>query len=127
MLNGNITCYKVHGQTAQQKLLIYAYLQGAVYCWCKNHPNQWFGTRDLVGGDNFYWQGTPAYPVYEYYASFGFGNYYAITEAGKAIGRLLKRVIIEDKRTFETRSGYRTRQYLWTGAENDSYHPLWLT
>ena len=25
------------------------FLQGAVYCWCKNRPQEWFALRDLMG------------------------------------------------------------------------------
>ena len=35
------------------------FLQGGVYCWCKNRPTEWFSLRDLMGGENFFWQGTP--------------------------------------------------------------------
>ena len=70
MLNGNSRCFKVRGITQETENKIYAFLQGAVYCWCKNRPVEWSSARDLVGGENFYWQGTPALPLYEYYASF---------------------------------------------------------
>ena len=52
MVNG-ITTYKgVNGFTDVQLELMKAYLQGAVYCWCKNRKNQWFAARNLIGGDN---------------------------------------------------------------------------
>ena len=41
---------------------------------------------------------------------------YAVEEAGKAAGRLLKEVLINDKRTFESEERF-TRRYRWTGAE----------
>lgn len=126
MLNGNSRCFRIHGITPEIERQIYAFLQGAVYCWCKNRPDEWFSARDFVGGDNYYWQGTPAFPLYEYYASFEIGDDYAISEAGKALGRLLKRVIVEDKRTFDTRNGYMSRQYRWTGEEDDNHIPQWL-
>ena len=126
MLNGNNRCFRVHGITPEVESQIYAFLQGAVYCWCKNRPEEWFSARDLVGGDNNQWQGTPAFPLYEYYASFGIGNDYAVSEAGKALGRLLKRVIVEDKRTFDTRSVYMSRQYRWTKEVDDNHIPQWL-
>lgn len=126
MLNGNSRCFRVQGITLEEENQIYAFLQGAVYCWCKNRPNEWFSARDLVGGDNFHWQGTPTQPLYEYYVSFGLGNNYAVPEAGKALGRLLKRVIVDDKRTFDTRIGYMTRQYRWTGEEAENHIPQWI-
>ena len=43
---------------------------------------------------------------------------HAVEEAGKAAGRLLKEVLINDKRTFATEKGY-TRMYRWTGEEEN--------
>ena len=92
------------------------YLLGAVHVWCRDHYEEWFAAKDLIGGPNFYWQETPLYPLYSYYRQFGDSNY-AIKQAGRAAGWLLKRVLIEDKkRTYETRKGY-TRQYRWVGEE----------
>jgi len=117
-----ITTYKgVNGFTDEQLRLMKAYLQGAVYCWCMNCKDEWFAARNLIGGDNYYWQGTPLMPLYEYYRD---GNddadsvQYAIDEAGKAAGRLLKEVLQKDKRTFETRDGF-TKEYRWTGEERN--------
>ena len=91
--------------------------QGAVYCWCKNRKDEWFAARDLLGGDNYYQQGTPLIQLYDYYLNGNEDNHdYAVVEAGKAAGRLLKEVLINDKRTFATQAGY-TRMYRWTGAE----------
>ena len=44
-----------------------AFLQEAVYCWCKNRKDEWLAVRDLLGGDNHYWQGIPLIPLYDYY------------------------------------------------------------
>ena len=55
-----LTTYKsVNGFTDEQLDLMKAFLQGAVYCWYKNRKDEWFAARDLLGGDNYYWQGTP--------------------------------------------------------------------
>lgn len=96
-----------------------AYLQGAVYCWCKNvkGENEWFAARDFLGGENFYWEGTPMMALYEYYKKINPEGYYAQEEVGKAAGWLLKQVLLEDRRTFETRKGYRSREYRWNGEE----------
>lgn len=109
------SCNGVNGFTENQIREMQAFLQGAVYCWCKNRKNEWFVARDLLGGDNKDWQGTPLIDLYEYYLGGNHNNdKYAIAEAGKAAGRLLAGVLIKDKRTFKTREGY-TREYLWTG------------
>lgn len=120
MINGIDTYKGVNGFSTQELQMMEAFLQGAVYCWCKNvGSGNWFAARDLLGGENYYWQGTPLCRLYEYYlAGDDTMNEYAIEEAGKAAGRLLKKVLIEDKRIFKTREGY-TREYYWTGEEID--------
>lgn len=59
--------------------------------------------------------GKPPIPLYDYYLNGDEDNHdYAVEEAGKVAGRLLKEVLINDKRTFETKEGY-TRMYRWNG------------
>jgi hypothetical protein len=95
--------------TKEEKILIRAFLQGAVYCWCKNRPNEWFSLRDLMGGENFHWQGTPLMPLYEKHE----GVEDAVARAGKDCGWMLKRVINDDSRIFETQKSEMIRQYRW--------------
>jgi hypothetical protein len=101
---------EVHGISEEQKQRIMDFLQGAVYCWCKNRKNEWFAVRDLLGGDNYYWQGTPMITLYEKSED--------IKQAGKDAGWLLKKVIAEDtQRCFKTKNEGLVRQYLWTNKE----------
>ena len=107
----------VHGFEEEDIKLMRIYLLGAVQVWCRDRKGEWFAARDLLGGPNFYWQGTPLHKLFKYYKQFGEDDY-AITQAGRAAGRLLKRVLIEDeKRTYETRQAY-TREYRWVDEEN---------
>jgi hypothetical protein len=99
----------VHGIDEKQKTHIYAFLQGAVYCWCKNRPQEWFSLRDLMGGENYYWQGTPLMPLYEKHEAAAD----AVERAGKDGGWLLKHVIDIDLRKFETKKAKLIRQYRW--------------
>jgi hypothetical protein len=99
----------VHGITNVDKDRIRDFLQGAVYCWCKNRPNEWFSLRDLRGGENYHWQGTPLYPLYQKHHPAAD----AVERAGQDGGWLLKRVITDDPRTFETREAEMIRQYRW--------------
>ena len=46
-------------------------------------------------------------------------------QAAKAIGHMLKRVIVDDKRTFDTCIKGRVRHYKWTGAEDNTKTPKW--
>ena len=95
------------------------FLQGSVYCWCKNRRGEPFAARDLLGGDNYYWQDTPMMALYEYYLDGNNDNHdFLVEEAGKAAGRLLYQLLLDDKREFRTWKEY-TRMYLWTGEENN--------
>ena len=78
----------VHGINEEQKTRIRDVLQGAVYCWCKNRPDEWFSMRDLMGGENYYWEGTPLIALYEKHHE----EDDAVERAGKDSGWLLKRV-----------------------------------
>ncbi len=101
----------------EHKESIMSFLQGSVYCWCKNRKDEPFAARDLLGGDNYYWQDTPMMALYEYYRAGDDVNHdYAFEEAAKAAGRLLYELLYYDKREFETWVEY-TRMYRWTGKE----------
>ncbi len=108
---------EVRGITDEQKLSIVDFLQGAVYSWCKNRPNEWFSMRNLMGGDNFYWEGTPLFDLFQKHKNKGKSNNEAIESAGKDSGWILKKVIEKDKREFETKKEELIRKYRWTGNE----------
>ena len=57
----------VNGITDEQRRATLSFLQGSVYCWCKNRKDEPFAARDLLGGDNYYWQDTPMEALYLYY------------------------------------------------------------
>ncbi len=127
MLNGNKRCFKVNGLSPLERDLIYAYLQGAVYRRCNQEPNDWFAAKHLVGEQNHQWEGTPLIVVYEHYRATNpnKSKRYAEKQAAKAIGHMLKRVIVDDKRTFDTSIRARVRHYKWTGAEDNTKTPNW--
>lgn len=99
--------------------LIKAYIKGAVYCWCKNCKDEtgeplWFAARDLFGGENYYWQGTPLKCIYDWHEQDGAND--PVTMAGRDVGHILKRILHDDEnRSFNTSPGYR-RIYQWTGG-----------
>jgi len=105
---------KVGGITPAQDELICAFLQGAVYCWCKNRRDEWFALRDLMGGDNFFWRGTPLIVLWDKHNGRAADP---LKEAAKDAGWLLKKVIDADRRTFESREEGLVKQYRWTGAD----------
>jgi hypothetical protein len=56
MLNQNHAQKNIAAKLSNdQKLSIKNFIQGSIYCFCKNCLNRWFAARDLFGGENFYW------------------------------------------------------------------------
>lgn len=114
--DGEHRIHDVYKITEEQKQKIKAFLQGGVYCWCKNKrnsKNEWFSLRDLMGGDNFYWQGTPLIELYEKHKH----KENSVKAAGIDAGWLLKAVISEDERVFETKTEDLIRQYRWVDSD----------
>ncbi len=101
------------GIPSDQLKAIKNFLQGAVYCWIKNKNEEFFAARDLMGGANFDWYGTPLYWLYDKHIKKGKTEKAAIDEAGKDLGWILKSVLDEDKRTFESRDEGRANGYKW--------------
>lgn len=108
---------EVSGITIEQNRLIKAFLQGAVYSWVKNRKDEQFAARDLVGGENFEWEGTPLFALYLKHINSGKENIEAIEAAGKDAGWLLKAVLFEDRRHFEVGRSGLTAGYVWVGNE----------
>ncbi len=85
------------------------FLQGLVYCWCKNQPDEKFAAKDLVGDENKNWKGTPLQQVYDYYLDHYKKNGKsekeaedaAYKQAPKDVGWLLKSMLHADKREFK--------------------------
>lgn len=113
MLQGdNITIRKVHGVEDADLYKIKSFLQGAVYSWCITCKDQWFCVRDFIGGDNYYWEHYPLGVLYSRHIDAGHDHDYAFDQAAKDAGKILKSVLKEDSRVFETEGGY-TRRYRW--------------
>lgn len=108
---------QVTGITPQQEALINAYLLGCVYTWSKNRPNEFFAARDLVGGENFDWDGTPIYDLYQKHIDLEKENEAAITAAAIDLGWMLKAVLQGDKRHYEAGRSGLTAAYRWVGNE----------
>ena len=97
----------------QETQRIYDYLQGAVYCWCKNKLGEWFSAREILGGENFDWNGTPMIVLYKKHKSKGKTDEQSVLDAGKDAGWILKKVINDDQRNFETKKENLIRKYRW--------------
>lgn len=111
IVSGNNELREVLGISADEERDIINFLQGAVYCWCKNRKNEWFSLRDLMGGDNYYWDDTPMIKLWEKHNNLKKAD--PVDEAGKDGGWLLKKVVQKDKRKFETKEEDRIRKYRW--------------
>lgn len=113
MLEGdNIYVRGVHVPSKEKLQKIKAFLQGAVYCWCAIRKSDWFCARDLIGGVNQDWKGYPLKVLYSRYIDAGRDHDYAFKQAAKDAGTILKRVLFEDHRMFETKKEHR-RFYRW--------------
>ncbi len=113
MLQGdNISTKNVHELSENEMQRIRDFFQGAVYCWCKNRKGEWFSARDFIGGDNYYWEHYPLGILYLRQIGAGKTHEEAHEQAAKDAGHILKKVLFDDDRIFETKDGY-TRSYLW--------------
>ena len=108
---GNSELRAVSSSSSDDARDIINFLQGAVYCWCKNRKDEWFSLRDLMGGENYYWNDTPMIKLWEKHHNLGKDD--PVIEAGKDGGWILKKVIANDKRKFETKEEDMIRKYKW--------------
>lgn len=107
----------VKGISDTEKSLIRAFMQGAIYSWAKNRKDEPFAVRDLVGGENFEWEGTPLIALYKKHINGGKDNESAIEAAAQDLGWLTKAVLAEDKRRFTAGKAGLVSHYRWVGNE----------
>lgn len=116
-----LTVREVHGIDAESEQAIRLFLQGAVYCWCKNRPEEWFSLGQLMGGDNYHWEGTPLFALFEKQVRLENSDD-PVTRAGIDAGWILLSVLDEDRREFESskkeRHGKNTRSYRWVNEDS---------
>lgn len=108
---------EVNGITSTEKSLIKAFMQGAAYSWVKNRRNESFAVRDLMGGENTDWSGTPLQALYDKHIYAGKDADSASEDAAKDLGWLVKSVLSEDKRTFKAGKAGLVNSYHWVGNE----------
>ncbi|WP_290724990.1 hypothetical protein [Fibrobacter sp. UBA2449] len=101
---------KIHAISEAKVQEIKHFFQGAIRCHDKVAVGEWFSLRDLMGGENFDWNGTPLQELFEAYR----GRSDALKMAAKSAGWLLKAAIKDDPyRRYETKKEAFTRKYRW--------------
>jgi hypothetical protein len=106
---------QISGITDAELDQIKRFLQGAVYSWSKNRKGEFFSARDLMGGDNYNWNGTPLQSLFDYQQALGKNYDDCVRGAGIALGWVLKEVLHSDKRTYLCDYNGRTARYIWNG------------
>lgn len=99
MLNGNSNCMIPDYLNKKEINEICAFFQGAVYTWCAINGSAKFAARNFIGGINYYWEGTPLYKLYKHYESEGYED--PEKNARLDAGSLLKKTLLDDKRSFK--------------------------
>lgn len=80
------------------------FLRKEIDSWCKTNKGEWFYAHNLVGGD---WEYNDLRVLYYRYRESGKSHDYAFSQAARDVGKILKQVLVEDSRTFETKGGYK--------------------
>ena len=111
IINDDNTEIRLPNMADHQKQKIFDFLQGAVYCHCNQRKNEQFHCRDLIGGENADWNGTPLQAIYEY--RLGCNSPNPVDAAGQDAGWFLKEVLRRDSRKFEAADGDRSKCYIW--------------
>jgi len=103
----------VRGLTQPQRDLIDAFMHGAVYCWVKNRQGETFTVRDLVGGVNRDWTGTPLQVLFEKHQLENRPLIKVRKAAGHDLGWIVAALLTRDARTFRSGRRFRARFYSW--------------
>ena len=109
----------------QQEMDICNFLKGCVFCWCKNKidssgNHEWFSLPAFMGKENYYWNDTPLIELWKYYSNQGLSDDEAVEKAKFDAGWLLKKVVLNARRSFHTRKqGANAREYQWDGNTNN--------
>lgn len=92
---------------------IRSYLLGSVYTWCNNNHDAWFNIRSFVADENKDWSNTPLIYLYTRRISSGMTDAEAHKQARLDLGKILKSVVHDDVRYYETRLINARRNYRW--------------
>lgn len=108
--------HTVRGISPEQYERMFEFLKGAVRTRCADYRDKQFAARDMLGGVNFDWRGTPLQALYDKYIDEGYSDAEAIKRAGISAGHILKRVLILDEhRIFQLGDAGKANGYTWVG------------
>lgn len=126
-----ISYVREHSSPEYARGVIRATLQGAAYCWCATRGHDEFALRDLFGGVNANWYGTPLQEIYHHYLYWyipkfeveGRENAEAEAEseahdkAGEDVGWMLKETLFHDNRAFVLTKN-NPNHYIWESQDS---------
>lgn len=115
LINSNKRIYNISARLIPADIeIIKLYILSSVNAVCNvkqsNQTNARFSVSSLFGGNNRNWAGTPLQKLYDYYKSIGKSHDAAYKQAAQDMGKLLARVLADDKRAFIVEQG-RSKSY----------------
>ena len=115
LINSNKRIYNISAKLIPADVeIIKLYILSSVNAVCNikgpNKTNAWFSVSSLFGGDNKNWAGTPLQKIYDSYITIGKPHNIAYRQAAQDMGKLLARVLADDKREFIVDQG-RSKSY----------------
>ena len=107
--------FKFLGSDATEQIRneVYAFLQGAVYCWCNVKKGDEFAFRKLFGDENANWNGTPLQKIYDHFNDGSVPEKQAYDSARQVAGKMLREVLDGDRRNFTEEHHSLTQNYTW--------------
>lgn len=109
--NNNKRIVKISAKVSEKDLkLMENYILGAVHGFTAAADSKSFKVRDLFGFDNRDWNGTPIQKIYEFYLKSE-SHKDAAEKAAQDVGKLLRKILTEDKYEYEEEFGSRECTY----------------
>lgn len=111
IISSNKKIVKISAKVSEKDLkLMEIYILGAVHGFTAAAGSKSFKVRDLFGFDNRDWNGTPIQEIYEFYLKSE-SHEDAAEKAAQDVGKLLRKVLAEDKYEYEEEFGSRECTY----------------
>lgn len=102
--------WNVSGITTAERRGVEAFIKSKVDAWITARGSDAFEVRDLLADVDPTWKGTPLRALTDHYR-LSCNEASAREKAGRALGKLVKSILNDDRRLFETSSEGRARSY----------------